>query len=47
MITELVDMTYQFDWDATRRGVAYLRMLFPEPAINREAIIEREVQMVM
>ena len=28
----------QFNWDATRQGVAYLRILFPEPAINPEVV---------
>ena len=31
----------QFDWDETRWGVAYLRILFPEPAINREVVSEK------
>ena len=31
----------EFDWDATRQGVAYLRILFPEPAINPEVVSEK------
>ena len=31
----------EFDWDATRQGVAYLRILFPEPAINPGVVSEK------
>ena len=37
----------EFDRDATRQGVAYLRILFPEPAINPQVVSESQGQTVM